>query len=55
MNPMRSRSARRPPSVDFEDVTFAYLNDIENTILKNVSIHVQPGWRVVLVGGSGSG
>jgi subfamily B ATP-binding cassette protein MsbA len=47
--------ARRPPSIDFEDVTFAYPNDIENTILKNVSIRVQRGWRVVLVGGSGSG
>jgi ABC-type multidrug transport system fused ATPase/permease subunit len=45
----------RPPSVDFENVTFAYPNDPASTILKNVDIHVQPGWRVVLVGGSGSG
>jgi subfamily B ATP-binding cassette protein MsbA len=44
-----------PPSVTFENVTFAYPNDPDNLILKDVTVEVQPGWRVVLVGGSGSG
>lgn len=39
--------------IDFEEVTFAY-ND-EDTILKNVSFHVEAGQTLAIVGSTGSG
>ncbi|MBX2861127.1 MAG: ABC transporter ATP-binding protein/permease [Vampirovibrio sp.] len=39
----------------FDQVTFAYLKDAEEPILKNVSFHVTPGQTVAIVGASGAG
>ena len=43
-----------PPRIAFEDVTFAYPN-AELDVLKGVSITVDPGERVALVGENGAG
>lgn len=47
--------ASEPASVRFDDVSFAYPDDIDAHVLQNISFTVSPGERVVLVGGSGSG
>lgn len=39
--------------IDFEEVTFAYTD--EDTILKNVSFHVEAGQTLAIVGSTGSG
>lgn len=39
--------------IEFDDVTFGYDND--NPILKHISVNIQPGQRVALVGHSGAG
>ena len=46
---------RRPPPVRFEQVSFAYPTHPERLVLRGVDLVVEPGWRVVLVGGSGAG
>lgn len=46
---------RRPPAVAFEHVSFAYPGEYPVTILDDIDLQVQPGWRVVLVGESGAG
>jgi ABC-type multidrug transport system fused ATPase/permease subunit len=40
-------------SIEFQDVSFGY-ND-RNLILNNLSFRVEPGQKIALVGGSGSG
>ena len=40
-------------AIRFDDVSFRYLND--QAILRGLSFSVQPGHKVALVGGSGSG
>jgi len=47
--------ARRPPAVQFEHVSFSYPSDNPVITLNDISLAVQPGWRVVLVGESGAG
>jgi len=39
--------------IEFDDVTFGY--DSDNPILKHISVNIQPGQRVALVGHSGAG
>ncbi|MBV9864309.1 MAG: ABC transporter ATP-binding protein [Abitibacteriaceae bacterium] len=51
----RVLEVNRPPAVHFEQVIFAYPDDPATLVLKGIDFEVQPGWRVVLVGGSGSG
>lgn len=46
---------QRPPGVRFENVGFVYPDDPDTKVLNDLSFEVQPGWQVVLVGGSGSG
>lgn len=45
----------RPPTVKFENVSFAYPADHPIIVLKNITFEAQPGQRVALVGESGSG
>ncbi len=45
----------RPAGVKFEEIFFRYPDEERKWILKDVDFEVQPGSRVVLVGGSGSG
>lgn len=44
----------REGSIDFKNVSFEYPDD-HNHVLKNLSLHVEPGERVALVGPSGGG
>jgi ATP-binding cassette subfamily B protein/subfamily B ATP-binding cassette protein MsbA len=39
--------------VDFNDVSFSY--DDEETVLKDISLHVEPGQRIAFVGETGAG
>lgn len=41
-------------SVDFEDVSFSYVNDPNNTSLNHVTLHIQSGETVGILGGTGS-
>jgi ATP-binding cassette, subfamily C, bacterial CydD len=43
----------RETGIRFEDVSFAY--DESRQVLKNVSLHIEPGQQVALVGASGAG
>ena len=45
----------RPSGVKFENISFRYPDEDRKWILQNINFEVQPGSRVVLVGGSGSG
>lgn len=40
--------------IDFDDVSFQY-NDEDETVLKNINLHVEPGETIALVGMSGGG
>ena len=44
----------RDGSVDFENVYFSYVNDKSNTVLDNVSLHINSGELVGILGGTGS-
>lgn len=46
---------KRPPTVRFEQVHFAYPTDSPVVVLDDITFEARPGWRVVLVGESGSG
>lgn len=51
----RDLKVSRSSEVRFNRVSFAYPDDPETLILKDISFEATPGARVVLVGGSGSG
>ncbi len=48
-------NAKRPPAVSFDHVRFCYPTDEPAVVLDDITLDVQPGWRVVLVGESGAG
>jgi subfamily B ATP-binding cassette protein MsbA len=48
-------NAHRPPAVAFDHVRFSYPTDDPTVVLDDITLDVQPGWRVVLVGESGAG
>ncbi len=41
--------------VEFRHVRFAYPDKPEETVIKDFSAHVQPGWKVAIVGPTGAG
>ena len=41
-------------SVDFENVSFSYVGDPNNTSLKNVNLHIQSGETIGILGGTGT-
>ena len=43
------------PSLEFKNLTFAYPDDPETEILKNLNIKIEPGEKVAFFGGDGSG
>jgi ABC-type multidrug transport system fused ATPase/permease subunit len=47
--------ASRGASIAFDDVTFAYPSRPEVTVLRSLSLSVEPGRRIALVGPSGAG
>lgn len=40
-------------SIEFQNVTFGYVDD--QHILKDFSLRIEPGKKIAIVGGSGSG
>jgi ABC-type multidrug transport system fused ATPase/permease subunit len=43
------------PSLEFKNLTFAYPDDPDTKVLKNLNIKIEPGEKVVFFGGDGSG
>lgn len=41
-------------SVDFENVSFSYVNDPNNTSLNNINLHIRSGETVGILGGTGA-
>ncbi|BDR58689.1 ABC transporter ATP-binding protein [Xylocopilactobacillus apicola] len=41
-------------SVEFKDVSFSYQNEMNNLVLKNINLKVQPGELIGILGGTGS-
>lgn len=41
-------------SVDFENVSFSYVNDPNNTSLNNITLHIRSGETVGILGGTGA-
>ena len=46
---------RAKGKIDFEAVTFKYMDNEDSKVLDNVSINIEPGQSIALVGASGSG
>ncbi|MDE5897707.1 MAG: ABC transporter ATP-binding protein/permease [Treponemataceae bacterium] len=44
----------RDGSVDFENVSFSYQKRADNCILRNISLHIESGQMVGIIGGTGS-
>lgn len=42
-------------TVDFEDVSFAYMQNSDEKVLKNINIHIASGETVGIIGATGSG
>ena len=51
----KSGSSGRSGEIEFKNVAFTYPSRLENKIYNDLSIIVEPGTTVALVGGSGSG
>ena len=41
-------------AVDFENVTFRYNRESENPVLDHINLHIESGWTVGILGGTGS-
>ncbi|MDD6022355.1 MAG: ABC transporter ATP-binding protein [Oscillospiraceae bacterium] len=46
---------RNNPAVEFKNVSFSYNKGKEKSVLENISFTVEPGQRVGIIGGTGSG
>jgi len=53
--PERRTSPRLSGALELRSVTFGYNRTVEEPLIKDLSLAVQPGQRIALVGGSGSG
>lgn len=42
-------------SIDFENVSFSYSNDLSNPTIEDINIHINSGDTVGIIGGTGSG
>lgn len=42
-------------SIDFENVSFSYSNDLSNPTIEDINIHIDSGDTVGIIGGTGSG
>ena len=54
VNPEDSVTEVRDGSVDFENVSFAYVKDAEADVLQNVSFHIRSGETIGIIGSTGS-
>lgn len=53
--PLPSQSLKLQGDIRFENVSFEYPSRADYPILKSISIHIQPGEKIALVGASGAG
>ena len=54
-NPENPVTEVKDGSIDFENVSFRYAKTAKRNALENVSIHIEPGMTVGILGGTGSG
>ncbi|MCR5762897.1 MAG: ABC transporter ATP-binding protein/permease [Treponema sp.] len=53
-NKLRPISVVQNGSVDFKNVSFSYLKDSDNCVLSDISLHIESGMVVGIIGGTGS-
>lgn len=54
-SPENAVTSIKDGSIDFEDVDFSYSKNADKLCLKNISIHINSGETVGIIGGTGSG
>ncbi|BBM19255.1 multidrug ABC transporter ATP-binding protein [Enterococcus avium] len=54
-NPEKTVEPTKKSSLEFRDVTFAYLGHAESPVIRNVSFTANPGETVAFIGSTGSG
>ena len=42
-------------SIDFENVSFSYSDNMDNLVIENVNLHIKSGETIGIIGGTGSG
>lgn len=53
-NPAHPLNSVADGSIDFDNVSFSYVNDPDKSALKNINIHIHSGETIGIIGGTGS-
>lgn len=53
-NPAHPLNSVADGSIDFDNVSFSYVNDPDKSALKDINIHIHSGETIGIIGGTGS-